>query len=176
VLPLLAHAQPAERGVVPCGGINASQAGCAEARPFRDRPQARVRVEEVAAAQPLELKVYLSDAGRDVELPRFYGSARWSSCGIPTDEDGRPHGNAIVGGDFIVPGRDDLAVVGECMSGIGPAAAEPFYAGAIYVADEHGALSADEAASGRFTALLRTRCGASLRDCDVDALARTAER
>jgi hypothetical protein len=84
--------------------------------------------------------------------------------------------SAVTAGDFSGNGREDLAVVGECMTGIGPTGAEPFYVGAVYAADRNGALLANDAASERLTELLQSRCGRALDGCDTATLARLATR
>jgi hypothetical protein len=146
-------------------------------KPFRHSPEAAVRLEEIKGEKPLELKVSVCAQGMEIELPPFYGSTQWPLCNIVRDLDGKGDTRTIIAGEFSRRGREDLAVVGECMTTIGPTGAEPFLAGSIYRADEGMHLLADNAASEHFTSLLQTRCMAeTLGDCDLAGLAQSAVR
>jgi hypothetical protein len=171
-------------GAAAAGGEGSVSARCADvtggacvmARPFRDHPQTALRLAEVTNGEKRpELMIFMSEGTRQEQLPRFYGSEHWSSCEIPFDDRGQMNKNAVVAGDFSGRGREDLAVVGECMTGIGPTGGEPFYVGAIYLAEEGGQFVEAESASRRLTELLGVRCRV-LEACDVRGLAQLAAR
>lgn len=165
--------EPAARrpATVECAGDGAARV-CTVTGLFADAPAARLALAGgVGAADTLRLTLTRPGAAA-LPLPTFHGSRVWGACAPAADARGLPRLDRLAAADVDDDGREDLVVVGECMTGIGPTAARPFAAGAVYLDDGRGAFRADPRVDSVLTDLAAACDGA----CDVRALAREAVR
>jgi hypothetical protein len=157
---------------VPTVACDTTSAGrtCAVSGLFATAPDVHVTLATGALADTLTLAV--ARGGESLRLPTFYGSRLWGSCAPAADARDLPRLDRLAAADVDGDGREDLVVVAECMTGIGPTGATPFPAGAVYLDDGRGAFRSDE----RVDSVLTELAAACESACDVRALAREAVR
>ena len=146
---------------------------------FADQPDLRLTL-ATGAGVPDTLVVAVARAGAaPVRLPTFYGSRLWGQCAPAADERDRPRADRLAAVDVDGDRRADLVVLAQCMTGIGPTGAQPFPAGAVYLADGAGGWRSAEPVDSAFTDLAQAECGEAAGGeaaCDLPALAREAVR
>jgi hypothetical protein len=170
--PDTTRAATRDTAAVSCADTGTARA-CTVRGLFAGAPDARL-VLATSGEVPDTLRITLERPGRPpLALPTFYGSRLWGQCGPAGDDDYVPRLDRLAVADVDGDGRDDLVVLGECMTGIGPTGAHPFPAGAVYLDDGRGAYRSVEPVDSALTDLAVASCPAR---CDVRALAREAVR
>jgi hypothetical protein len=111
-----------------------------------------------------------ADVPRWTALPTFYGNNEWTGCALVVDNANHPRIDHVAVFDANDDGAADIAVVGACLSGIGPDGAQPFPVGSIYLQTSTGGFAENPQADSAFATALPARCAAE--DCDIVTAAR----
>ena len=156
-----------------CAAPEASRLVCRARHPFKRLGAVGLELVEATTATGVEIRlVILRSEGERVPLPRFYGNARWASCELVRDDADGVRADYVAIGDFNGDQHEDVAVLAECVTGIGPTGARPFLAGAVYFGDGAGGFTTADATNRALTRLASRSCRGGR--CDVVALARAA--